>query len=596
MFKKNTLALSILTATLTAGLTACGGGSSGSGGGSSSDLSNNIKTGRLVDSAVAGIEYETSAGVTGLTNDNGEFRYKEGDTVTFRVGSLNFGTVDAGKLITPKELAGGDSDKAANIARVLQTLDDDGIPDNGITITENARERAGIQNPIDVATADLDASKSIILDVASDNTVKPVDLVSKEAAEEHLNETLVAETPTNSCGENTTPVTEEHLAGRAFGFIRNEKGDKEVSLMRFAGSGSLIEYHNDKGDVQEKSDTKWSVKNEGTLTLDMPDEVESFTGCVVGPEDNPYYLILGDEPVLYSVKPFAESQSSQSYLLTSIDRDLNENDHDIMTVNSELMVEFISENGGDKALVEGDGALGVNDYKVYLLSAQGKRIGIYLKSDVDNNLQDVGIATNIPAASRMTAESLRGQTLVWRNEDDNETVIMHFNEDSSGYEYYNDYYNGGEQEAGLEISSWGIDEVTGQLWLEQTNEDGYSDTETYGIFESDKTVYMASDTIDYLSKVQAISSQEFPGTYNVNIPTENTVNNTLVISDGDCTYAGTACTWSIDNSGKATLNFGADETATAEIWQLAGSASEFAFLITHSDDQTDVEVGFMTRQ
>ena len=596
MFKKNTLALSILTVTLATGLTACGGGSSGSGGGSLSDVSSNVKTGRLVDSAVAGIEYETSAGNTGVTNDNGEFLYKEGDTVTFRVGSLNFGTVYAGQLITPKDLAGGDSDKAVNIARVLQTLDDDGIPDNGITITEDARGKAENQNPIDVATADLNASKDIILEVAINNTVTPVDLVSEEAAEEHLNETLVAENPITSCGENTTPVSEQHLLGRTFGFIRNEKGDKEVGLMNFDNSGSLIEYLNDNGDVQEGSDTKWSVSGGGALTLTTTDEVENFTGCVVGPEDNPYYLILGDEPILYSVKTFAESQSSQSYLLTSIDHDLNENDHDIMTVDSELAVEFISDNGFDEASVEVDGALGVNDYKVYLLSAQGKRIGIYLKSGVDNNLQDVGIATNIPAATRMTAESLSGQTLVWRNEDDNETVIMYFNENGSGYEYYNDYYNDDEREAGLERRSWRIDDVTGKLLLEQTNEDGYSDTEAYGIFESDKTVYMADDTVYYLSKVQAINSQEFPGTYNVNIPTENTVNNTLVISDGDCTYAGTACTWSIGDSGKATLNFGAGETATAEIWQLAGSTSDFAFVITHSDDETDVEVGFMTRQ
>ena len=69
---KATLPLAISSALL---LTACGGG-----GGGSNDAS--AKTGQLIDSAVAGVAYQTPS-YSGKTNTNGEYHFIEGEAVTF---------------------------------------------------------------------------------------------------------------------------------------------------------------------------------------------------------------------------------------------------------------------------------------------------------------------------------------------------------------------------------------------------------------------------------------------------------------------------------------------------------------------------------
>src|SRR5690554_4872212 len=127
---KATLPLAISSALL---LTACGGG-----GGGSNDAS--AKTGQLIDSAVAGVAYQTPS-YSGKTNTNGEYHFIEGEAVTFTIGSISFGPLPAKAVLTPLDLAGSTditNRKVINIARLLQTLDDDQNPANGISIPASA--------------------------------------------------------------------------------------------------------------------------------------------------------------------------------------------------------------------------------------------------------------------------------------------------------------------------------------------------------------------------------------------------------------------------------------------------------------------------
>ncbi|GGC61780.1 hypothetical protein [Marinobacter halophilus] len=628
MFEKNKLLIAILAATLTVGLTACGGSSSNSGDqggiddpdkeldgnsdgtpapGDDTTVAAGSETGRFVDSAVGGIEYVTSAGYMSITNDNGEFRFNEGETVTFRLGQLNFGTVQAGSLITPVELAGGDSEKSVNIARVLQTLDDDGIPDNGITITPATREKAAIQNPTDVATVNLDTAKEIILSLASDNTSAPIDVVTREKAESHLNETLAAEKPVTSCGVSTTPVTEVHLQNNTFGYIRLEEDDKEINLMSFGASDSLIEFHNDLGFVEKKTGTTWRVVTNGEVSFTDSDGTETFTACAVGPTEAPYYLIFNSDDgavTLYSTKAYNATSASQSYLLTSIDSLLNELQHNIVTIDSELNAELISSLGFESASIAQSGALEVSDSTdnstdaLYLLAAQGKQIGIYLDFNGSETLVDVGIAAGIPVTTPVTTSSVAGNTFVARNEADNETIILVHRSDGTAFDYHNDAYQGSTQKAGVNVSTWEVNDETGELTYTETTESGEESTETFRVFESNTRVYAPDEegaSVETLSKTQAITEASFVGSFNVNVPTENTVDNALVInSDKTCSYDGTPCTWAIDASGKAELSF-AGENVVTQIWQLATSNDEFAFVMTEPDLVSDIQPGFMTR-
>lgn len=122
-------------------LTACGGDDGASPAATA--------TGTLTDSAIAGVSYTTSSGLSGVTDANGHFRYQPGDTVTFRIGGLTLGAVAASgtaATVTPLQIVEAASGLAAsekqnmvaNLLILLQSLDSDGDADNGITVAPAA--------------------------------------------------------------------------------------------------------------------------------------------------------------------------------------------------------------------------------------------------------------------------------------------------------------------------------------------------------------------------------------------------------------------------------------------------------------------------
>jgi len=102
------------------------------GGGSTPSVPN---TGVYLDSAVEGISYTTST-VSGITNANGEFQYNDGETVTLSLYGQQISQVPGYNLLTPLDnsISGIHDDYSVNVLRLLQTLDTDGDPTNGITL------------------------------------------------------------------------------------------------------------------------------------------------------------------------------------------------------------------------------------------------------------------------------------------------------------------------------------------------------------------------------------------------------------------------------------------------------------------------------
>lgn len=103
-------------------------------------------TGTLTDSAIQGVTYVASpSGKNGVTDASGRFQYQVGDTVSFTLGGFLLGRVTASgteSTVTPLELVASaglaDATEASNAVTnmlvLLQALDVDGNPDNGITI------------------------------------------------------------------------------------------------------------------------------------------------------------------------------------------------------------------------------------------------------------------------------------------------------------------------------------------------------------------------------------------------------------------------------------------------------------------------------
>ncbi|MBZ2188988.1 hypothetical protein K8B33_07760 [Alcanivorax sp. JB21] len=165
-------------------LVACGGGGGSGGGGE--------RTGVFKDSNVIGIDYRTSSGMTGTTNERGEFRYRKNDVVTFRVGNVEIGSAPGAAVVLPVDMVeAGISIEPGVTGRVrfMLMLDEDGDPDNGISISEEVRTLAMDWTQPEFASGNLAGDiADIISDVAS---VHPgASLPSAAVAIDHLQGTI----------------------------------------------------------------------------------------------------------------------------------------------------------------------------------------------------------------------------------------------------------------------------------------------------------------------------------------------------------------------------------------------------------------------
>jgi len=117
----------------------------GCGGGSTSTT-----TGYLVDSAVVNADYDCTAdgSINKTTGADGSFTCKNMSQVRFRIGKLVLGEIHAlhaDKHVFPQDLVGVARDTGINntrvvaMAQLLQSLDSDGNPENGIAIAQETK-------------------------------------------------------------------------------------------------------------------------------------------------------------------------------------------------------------------------------------------------------------------------------------------------------------------------------------------------------------------------------------------------------------------------------------------------------------------------
>ncbi|MCK6262729.1 hypothetical protein KP803_05510 [Vibrio sp. ZSDE26] len=161
--------------------------------GSSSSTSATAQTGQFIDAAVANINYATET-LSGVTDSNGNYLYEEGETVTFSIGSITFPPVLASGVVTPLDIANSndpEDDQVVNIIRFLQTLDTDGDPSNGITISDDVKDAATTDIDFDVSSSVFESDTTVLSVIAQggqDTTT--ISLISEAAALAHFESTL----------------------------------------------------------------------------------------------------------------------------------------------------------------------------------------------------------------------------------------------------------------------------------------------------------------------------------------------------------------------------------------------------------------------
>lgn len=215
-------------ATAVALLTACGSDNN-----SSSSASG---IGTLTDAAIAGVSYRTSSGITGVTDAAGKFRYNPGDTVTFRLGSLVLGTIPTTgqeETVTPIQLVNAvtglteqqKENLVTNLLVLLQSVDADGNPDNGIDIP------AAVATALTTAVADTLADS--LKDTLPASFVADGDLLALAGA---AGESAYVPTPAEALQHFENQFLKQ-LAG-TYSIRDNDSGD--IIVFRFRPNGSYI--------------------------------------------------------------------------------------------------------------------------------------------------------------------------------------------------------------------------------------------------------------------------------------------------------------------------------------------------------------------
>lgn len=168
-------------------LSSCGGGSKDTDAGS-----NIISTGILLDSQVIGMHYTSTSSdgketKGGVTNSKGEYSYFIGGTTTFFIGNIVIGTVRSDTITGIKDLSSNDVEQT-NIARFLQTIDNDLNPDNGIEIDVSIQNNAHSVSSIEFNENfdhQFESNKDVLLESSSD-----IELVDANQANFHADKTV----------------------------------------------------------------------------------------------------------------------------------------------------------------------------------------------------------------------------------------------------------------------------------------------------------------------------------------------------------------------------------------------------------------------
>lgn len=102
-----------------------------------------IKSGLFVDAPVEGLMYE-SGSLIGRTDAEGRFYYETGKDVTFSIEDVVIATIEPKDFVAPFDLVSSTAfvsdTEVTNISRFIQSFDEDGDPDNGITISKDTRD------------------------------------------------------------------------------------------------------------------------------------------------------------------------------------------------------------------------------------------------------------------------------------------------------------------------------------------------------------------------------------------------------------------------------------------------------------------------
>ncbi len=162
-----------------------------------------VLTGQFLDGPVQGLGFRTAT-LSGDTDAQGRFSYRAGESVTFSIGGMDLPAVQAAAVVTPLEVAGSASlndARVVNLLVLLQSLDEDRNPSNGIQIPEEAVTAAAgatgqaLAQALTTSSAAAFAANQGLRSVLDAVPGAPRTVVTAQAAVDHFAQTLADARP-----------------------------------------------------------------------------------------------------------------------------------------------------------------------------------------------------------------------------------------------------------------------------------------------------------------------------------------------------------------------------------------------------------------
>src|SRR5690606_12587734 len=157
-----------------------------------------------------------------VTDADGTFRYNSGDQVTFYLGGVELGQVTARSVVTPQvvaeAIAAANPSADATVVRdnllvFLQSLDADGNPDNGITITPEIADVVTGPESVDFTAAEtafIAQVTQLVMGVRNETDNTDITVVTHEDARKHFTDQLASNIAGTYAWSNAGGVIDPH--------------------------------------------------------------------------------------------------------------------------------------------------------------------------------------------------------------------------------------------------------------------------------------------------------------------------------------------------------------------------------------------------
>ena len=328
----NVSMISVATAVVLS-MTGCGGGGSGSS-------TSATQTGTFVDAPVQGLYYKTAT-QSGYTNSQGQFHYKPGETVTFKLGTtLVLGSAKAGAFITPYTISHDNNNTAINIAMVLQNFD--GNRSNTKVLNLSKFKNANLTaDDINITAPNITVQKKIN------------DLLSTSSFQKYIddaNRTLIPATQAKTNMNNYININKYDLkklfVGKTY-YIAINSDPHHVETLQFKSNGHIIDTYINHGKHITNNTITYSITNEVLFITGKGDDGKPINATLTPPFKKMGTYIEAakntgnstDASKLYLTKQAAEKALTTS--TTSGNSGYSEKVSDLISGH----INFIDENG-----------------------------------------------------------------------------------------------------------------------------------------------------------------------------------------------------------------------------------------------------------